>query len=293
MGGKFWKRKERRGAVMKHLDIKFSRGLFFLPVLIFIALFLGKEWGGSLEAMEQSQQEEVKKATIYRDIFPLITESDLYCSFFILDKDSKLDIKIIGAEKEGERILLKENDTIYINKGKNDGVETGQLFLIVDVGSKVSNPVTGKKYGRLVTKKGKAQIIAAGTNRSSARIEKTCGEVKEGYFLVPFEEKTGLLGKDLGYEDVPPEAEGLGGMLVYFQDDLVQAGSGRLAVIDLGEEDGIQFGQQLVILRISGQALIPRILGNLIVIDTQKKTSTVKILSCNDTLRIGDRVRTR
>lgn len=278
---------------MKHLGFKIWRELFFLLLLIFIVLFLGKGFGRSFEAMEQSQQEEVKKATIYRDIYPLITESDLYCSFFVLDKDSKLDIRIIGAEKEGERILLKEHDTVYINKGKDDGVETGQLFLIVDLGPKVSNPVTGKKLGRLVTKKAKAQIIAAGTNRSSARIEKTCGEVKEGYFLVPFEEKTGLLGKDLGYEDVPPEAEGLGGMLVYFQDDLGQAGSGHLAVIDLGEEDGIQFGQQLVILRISRQALIPRILGNLIVIDTQQETSTVKILSCNDALRVGDRVRTR
>lgn len=278
---------------MKHLGFKISRWLFFSLLLIFIALFLGKGFGRSLEATDQSQQEEVKKATIYRDIYPLITESDLYCSFFVLDKGSNLDTRIIGAEKEGERILLKEHDTVYINKGKEDGVETGQLFLIVDLGPGISNPVTGKKFGRLVTKKGKAQIIAAGTNKSSARIEKTCGEVKEGHFLVPFEEKTGLLGKDLGYEDVPPEAEGLGGMLVYFQDDLVQAGSGHWAVIDLGEEDGIQFGQQLVILRISRQALIPRVLGNLIVIDTEKKTSTVKILSCNDVLRVGDRVRTR
>lgn len=278
---------------MKYLGFKISRRLFFSLLVISIVIFLGKGLGRSFEPTGQSQQEEVKKATIYRDIYPLITESDLYCSFFVLDKGSKLDTRIIGAEKEGERILLKEHDTVYINKGKDDGIETGQLFLIVDLGPRISNPVTGKKFGRLVGKNGRARIIAAGTNRSSARIEQTCGEVKEGHFLVPFEEKTGLLGKDLGYEDVPPEAEGLGGMLVYFQDDLVQAGSGHLAVIDLGEENGIQFGQQLVILRISGQALIPRILGNLIVVDAQKKTSTVKILSCNDTLRVGDRVRTR
>lgn len=278
---------------MKYLGFKISRRLFFSMLVISIVIFLGKGLGRSFEPTDQSQQEEVKKATIYRDIYPLITESDLYCSFFVLDKGSKLDTRIIGAEKEGERILLKEHDTVYINKGKDDGIETGQLFLIVDLGPRISNPVTGKKFGRLVRKNGRARIIAAGTNRSSARIEQTCGEVKEGHFLVPFEEKTGLLGKDLGYEDVPPEAEGLGGMLVYFQDDLVQAGSGHLAIIDLGEENGIQFGQQLVILRISGQALIPRILGNLIVVDAQKRTSTVKILSCNDTLRVGDRVRTR
>ena len=110
---------------------------------------------------------------------------------------------------------------------------------------------------------------------------------------MPFEEKTGLLGKDLGYEGYSFEAEGRSGVLVYLQNDWGQIGTGNWATIDIGEEDGIQFGQQLIGYRVSREAVAPKIISSLIVVDVQKKTSTVKVLSCSDTLRLGDRVRTR
>ncbi len=231
---------------------------------------------------------------MYRDIHPLITESDLYCSFFIFEgKKHELETRIVEAESAGEKVLLRENDIFYINRGSESGLEPGQVFLILELGPKTKSPFSKRKFGILTFRRGKAEIVAVASNRSSARVVKACDQVKVGDFLVPFEEKTGLLGKDLGYEDFSFEGEGVGGVVIYLQNDSNQIATGQWAVIDIGEEDGIQFGQQLIAYEISREAVSPKILGSLIVIDAQAKSSTVKVLSCNDPLRVGTRVRTR
>lgn len=241
----------------------------------------------------ENQEQEIKQAKLYKDIYPLISESDLYCSFFIL-KEKKIKTKIISAEKSEERIFLREQDIFYINKGQNDGIEAGQIFLIIEIGHKIKNPFGRERFGRLALKRGRAQIVDVEASQASARLEKAYGQVMAGYYLVPFEEKEGLLGKDLGYEVPLAEGEGLEGRVVYSQEGHNQIGSGDWALIDLGERNGLQFGQQLIVYRKPRKKRSPiKIIGNLIVIDTQNRTSTVKVLSCKDALMIGDRVQVR
>jgi hypothetical protein len=275
---------------MKNYTLKTGAKYLFFFIIIFLLFFQGKSTGLSPGDGERSQEQEVKKARLYKDIFPLISESDLYCSFFVMDK-VKLDMQIIGSEKEDERILLRESEVFFINKGSVNGIETGQIYMILEVGEKIRNPITGKNFGHLVMKRGRAQVFSVEEERSFARLEKACGEVMVGHFLVPFEEKSDFLGKDLGYDVPINEETGPQGMLIYFQDDYKQISKGHWATIDIGEEDGIHFGEQLVIYRkTKGKKGTFENVGNLIVIDTQMKTSTVKILSSKTPLRIGDRV---
>ncbi len=237
-------------------------------------------------ADNQEREHQIEKAKIYQDVYPVISESDLYCSFFILEEE-RLEAEIMGAEREYEKTLLTDSDIVYINKGKREGLAEGQVFLIVEIGPKI------KDFGRLAFKRGRARILALGETKTSAQLEKTCGEVMIGHFLIPFEEKEGILGKDLGYDVPPEESEGLRGNIIYLQRGYRQIGSGHWALIDLGSEDGLLIGQQMIIYRIVKKGAPPQILGNLIVIDIQSRTSTVKILSCKDVLMLGDHVQTR
>jgi len=275
---------------MKNYTLKTVAKFLFFFMIIFLLFFQGESIGLNPGDGERTQEQEVKKARLYKDVFPLISESDLNCSFFVMGK-VKLDMQIVGSEKEEERMLLRESEVFFINKGSVDGIETGQIYMILEVREKVRNPITGKNFGRLVLKRGRAQVFSVEEERAFARLEHVCGEVKVGHFLVPFEEKSDFLGKDLGYDVPINEEEGPQGMLIYFQDEYQQISKGHWAIIDIGEEDGIHFGQQLVIYRkTKGKNGIIENLGNLIVIDTQMKTSTVKILSSNAPLRIGDQV---
>lgn len=257
---------------------------FGQTIILLVVILLVFSAGDSLRSQEQEHQ--IKKAKIFQEIYPVISESDLYCSFLILD-EKNLDLKIIGGERDYERVLFNEADTVYINKGKRDGLEEGMLFLILEVGPKV------KDFGHIAFKRGKASILALEESKGAARIEKACGQVITGHYLIPFEEKEGLLGKDLGYNVPPVEADGAKGSIIYLLREYNQIGSGGWALIDLGEEDGLYFGQQLIIYRKVQEGVPIQILGNLIVIDVQKRTSTIKILSCKDVVMLGDRVQTR
>ncbi len=235
---------------------------------------------------ETADEYEVEKAKIYREIYDLLSETDLYCSFYILDGDEP-DTKIFGAERAYERVQFNNGDIVYINKGRNAGIEEGQMFMVLEVGE----PIPG--YGPLVHQRGRVRVVALEENTASARVEKACGPVMVGNYLVPFEEKEGRMGKDLGYNVPPYKTDGLKGEILYLKEDFVQAGTGAWALLNLGEVDGIQLGQQLIAYRNLYEGTPLYIFGNMVVIDTQKRTCTVKILSCKDALLIGDLVQTR
>ncbi|TEU04206.1 MAG: hypothetical protein E3J22_07480 [Candidatus Aminicenantes bacterium] len=278
---------------MRNFTLKTAVKFLFFAMIISLLCFQGESIGLIPGNAGIDQEQEVKKARLYKDVFPLITESDLYCSIFVMDK-MELEAQIVGSERDKERILLRESEIFYVNRGIAYGFEVGQLYTILQVGEKISNPITGKRYGRIVYRRGRAQIVSVEEDRAFAKLEKSCGEVMVGHFLVPFEEKSGLLGKDLGYDVPISEEEGSWGRLVYFQDDYQQISKGHYSIVDIGEEDGIHFGQQLVIYRkTEGKMGSIEKIGNSIVIDTKQKTSTVKILSSNNALRVGDFVQPR
>ena len=235
---------------------------------------------------EPEEEFEVEKAKIYQEIYDLISETDLYCSFFIMDDDEP-DAKIIGAERAYERVQFNNGDIVYINRGRADGIEEGQIFEVLELGQTLPG------YGPLFHQRGRLRVVALEVNAASALVEKACGPIIVGNYVVPFEEKESRMGKDLGYNVPPYENDGLKGKILYLESDFVQAGSGDLALINLGEVDGIQLGQQLVVYRKLYEGTPLFVFGNMVVIDIQKKTSTVKVLSCKDALLIGDQIQTR
>ncbi|MDH7576013.1 MAG: hypothetical protein QHH43_09680, partial [Candidatus Saccharicenans sp.] len=75
-----------------------------------------------------AQESQVQKARVFAEEYPLLTDTDLYCSVLVWDK-ALPEIQIIGSEREDERAMMVDSDTFYINKGKEDGMEIGQMFL--------------------------------------------------------------------------------------------------------------------------------------------------------------------
>ena len=269
-------------------------GAIFISLFFTFFLFLnGHGFDLSPANPQEKQEQEAKEAELYKDVHSLINESDLYSSFFLLERDQKLEMKIIGAKAEKDRILLREHDIVYLNKGGDDGLEPGQVFLVLEIGRKIKNSATRKKYGNLALKKGRARITAVTRDRAQARLEKLTGETQVGDSLLPFEEKKGLMGKDLGLDISLSEEGMIDGRFIYLHNDYNHIGSGYWALIDIGEEQGLQFGLQLFAYRLSTEAIALNVIANLIVIDTQRTTSTVKVLSCKEPIVMGDRVRTR
>jgi hypothetical protein len=229
---------------------------------------------------------QISKAKIYQDLADLINEVDMYCSFSVWEEEIP-ELKIIGAEREYEKVMYSDGDVIYLNKGKDGGIEPGQIFWVLEIVDLLPS------YGPIAFGKGRARVQFAADNMSVAVVEHSCDGVRAGYYLVPFEAREGMTGKDLGYDVLPVETDGVKGSLVYVQSNLKQIASYHWALIDLGEDKGIQVGQQMILYRRIRKDLPVQILGNCIVIDVKSKTSTIKVLSCRDVIRKGDLVMER
>jgi len=246
------------------------------------------------KALEVKKEEEkvpeeellIRKGKIYEEIYNLLQEVDLYCSFLIWE-DEIPEMKIVGAERESERNMFSNGDVIYLNKGKDDGLEPDQIFLIMEIKDNL------RGYGKIAQKKGRARIRLLADTTSTAVIENSCADVRIGHYLVPFEALEGFMGKDLGYDVLPFEAEEVKGELIYLQSNYNLIGSGHWALINLGAEDGIEVGNQLILCRKIREEAPMQILGNSVVINVQSRTSTIKILSCRDALHRGDLITVR
>jgi hypothetical protein len=235
-----------------------------------------------------AQENQIEKAKIFQEDYPLITESDLYCSMYILDGTLPLPgIRIIGAERQDEKILLNDADKFYIDKGKADGLEIGQLFLVIGVGPKIMD------YGSLTSRTGRARVIGLEEKRGTVQIDKTCGQVLLGNYLIPFEEKEGMLGKEEGYARELDENQGTKGSVIFIETEFHIAGTGQWAIIDMGSDKSVRVGQQMTIFKRVKKDVPREAIGSLIVIDVQGRTSTVKLLSCRDAVEVGFQVQTR
>jgi hypothetical protein len=241
-----------------------------------------------LGGLSFAQESEIRRAKIYLETYPLLTETDLYCSFFILEGPLP-ELKIIGAERD-EISLHTNGEVIYLSGGTDQGLGKDQVFLILQDGGQVTHPLKRQSYGPLFFRKGRAKILFADKDKSAARIEGACGAVSVGGYLVPFEVKEALEGKDRGFVPYQETKNLLSGSVIYLVDELNQVSYGSWVLIDLGREAGIRVGQQMTVFRPAEKNLPRRSIGNGIVVDAQSKTSTLKLLATDDVVRLGDGV---
>ncbi len=232
-----------------------------------------------------AQDTMIQKARIFDETYQLINESDLNCSFYMHEEGKLLpDIQVIGAERMNEKSLFEDGDLIYINKGAGDGLEIGQLFLTVGLRAKVA------KIGTVMERHGRARIVRLdGDRRASARVEKGCGRILIGDFLLPFEEESGEIGKDLGYGQMDPNASKRG-RIIYIENDFHISGSGQWALIDMGRQHCVQIGDQLNVFHQARPDLPREAFASAIIIDVRGATSTIKILGTRDVVDLGSEV---
>jgi hypothetical protein len=233
---------------------------------------------------QEPQESMIKRAKIFEDTYQLINESDINCSFYMQEEGKLLpDIRIIGAERQNEKGQFEDGDLIYIDKGAADGLEIGQLFMTVGLRAKVD------KIGTVMERHGRARIVRLDDRMASARVEKGCGRIIIGDFLVPYEEGEGEIGRDLGYGDMDPNASKHGNV-IYIENDFHISGSGQWALINMGRQHCVQIGDQLNIFHQAAPGLPREAFASAIIIDVRGATSTIKILSARDAVDIGAEV---
>lgn len=267
--------------------MKKSFAWIIIPLLVAVGIMYSPSVVG-----QEIQERQIEKAKIFQEEYALISDSDLYCSIYSIEKPT-FDIRIIAGEQTGEKILQSDADVLYIDRGKQDGLEVGQMFLVLNIGGKIPGRASSRDCGYLVNRRGKVRIARLEENRAIVTVEKACGPMLVGDFLVPYEERETVFGKDEGFDVLLEEGAGLNGHIAYLDRDYIIVGSGYWAIIDLGSDDGLKLGQQLTVFKRVKKDVPRQAIGNIVVIDVQPKTATVKVLSCRDPIEEGYQVQSK
>ena len=229
-------------------------------------------------------QDQIARPKIFDEYYQLITDSDLYCSFYMLEDGKPMpEIRIIGAELMNEKNIFSDADVIYINQGAVHGIEIGQLFQIIGLREKIV------PYGYVTGRHARARIVRLEAEMATAKVERGCGPVRVGDYLLPFEEEEGEIGKDDGFGDLDPAA-GITGQVVYVEHDFLIAASGQWASISLGRQHCVQIGDRINVFHRANPNLPREAVASAIIIDVRGATSTVKILGARDAVAIGDEI---
>jgi len=250
----------------------------------------------------------------------LADEHDIRCSGYIAHRDSKADYFIANQEEES-KISLTAGDIIYMNRGKDNGhVEPGTEYSIVVRIGAVEHPITHKRLGIYYKRLGTVKVLAYQEYTAVGEITVACDDIRAGYDLVP------LTVTPLPAKPAPAfsriasiDPDKLSGYIVHMEDNRASAGTGQTVDIDLGFDDGLKAGDYLMVFiqpepRVNyssvkvdymwgntrlyapdthvdfKNALPQKVIGQVVVLMTEKHTSTVKIIQAVREIEVGDSV---
>ncbi len=243
-----------------------------LPALLLVFLAVGA-----------FAQDPAEKSRPLKEPYALVLETDLYCSFFLLEGPP--GARILAAAG-GEKMLIADSEAFY---GAPAGDwKAGQILQVLSPG-----PAVPGVDGRLVFGRGRARILSVEGDRFLAQVEKSCGPVRPGDELRPYEKLSPLVGRDLGYAGAFQGGEVLTGRIIFLPDDHDQLGANGHALIDRGRDNGLEPGQQLTVFSAPQVGAAPRAVANAVVVWTGPAAATVKILSLRDVVHRGDLVQVK
>jgi outer membrane protein OmpA-like peptidoglycan-associated protein len=259
-------------------------------ISLFLILMLGTVSMFLTAQSRQAKKYDIRTAYVYKKETLLISEADLNCSYFI-KKGISEDIRIIGSTvQDWGKKDYTDRDKMYINKGSIAGVREGDIYLVVEKGSKVVNRLTGKNLGTLYIKKSLGEVTCLYENRAELTLKNGCYTVNIGDYLVLHEPQNTLFERKPIYNRCRlPDSVIEGNVVfsaVHIDAERTISGPQEYVTIDLGKAMVSQ-GDFLLFYKIVRADLPPLIVGTGIVIDNQNTNSTAKILDATIPIEVG------
>ncbi|UCF81445.1 MAG: LysM peptidoglycan-binding domain-containing protein [Acidobacteriota bacterium] len=224
---------------------------------------------------------------------PAASYDEVYCSYFIRPKAAKdYDIRVAALEEEAASITSAFK-IVYLDKGYEDGVEPGQEYAAFHVDEEVSHPVKKRNLGNAVYRAGRVRVLAVQRRTATAKVVYSCRELVVGDMLAPWEEIPIPLHIERVFEPTAylPSGKSLG-YIVYAKDDIRSAATRSIVSVDLGEAAGLAPGDYLTVYyeNPAGPAFQRQAVAELIVLSTQDRTATCKVMRAYREADIGARV---
>lgn len=246
---------------------------------------------------------------------PLGFESDVYCTGYIDETEKEFPYRIIGSEFENlgpdldrsvadvniqgrygrvntARYNLSVGDIIYLDGGRQGGLQAGEIYTVVDPRQEVVHPKSRQVFGRYYHYTGRVRVLSVQEDTAIAEIVQACDPVIVGAFLQPFEPEPVPLGRPTAMRPVnypTPAAQLQNAPIILFsQDELVSLFEDHVVFIDRGAEDDVTPGDIYTIYRLNRPGLPPLPIGEIAVLSVHRRSSAARIIEAKTAVFIGD-----
>jgi hypothetical protein len=169
------------------------------------------------------------------------------CSGFVSDNVST-DIRVISGEQSNLKITFTRGDYIYINRGRDKGVQVGDRFSVV---RPTSDPLDVqwfkwqqkliKAMGQLYADTGQVRVVNVQPNVSIAQIDFSCGYIERGDIVRPYVERPSPPFKDASaFDHFAPVNGKRVAMVVAGIDNTEMYGKNTTVYVNLGSNQSVR-----------------------------------------------------
>ncbi|HKY34190.1 MAG TPA: LysM peptidoglycan-binding domain-containing protein [Candidatus Polarisedimenticolia bacterium] len=256
-------------------------------------------------------------------LVPIADESDVECASYIVDRYEPPALAIHERE-DPSRTVLGPGDIVFLNQGMSSNLVPGAEYTILTYEGVVPHPIFMEDVGDSVRPVGRLRVLAVQPKSATAQIVQACDAVEKGMRLVPYEEIPVPLATPGEFRRYGVQLDVKNaGYIVDSSPDKAAMGAGDIINVDLGADQGLQPGDVLTVFREFGgeirfastdsyidnqQARAEKhriegtldptdypqaILGQILILRTQKNTATAKVITSTKEMALGDRVALR
>ncbi len=254
--------------------------------------------------------------------------SFVYCAGMIADPKIPDDVRVISGEQSIYKIVFARGDYVYISQGADKGVKVGDKFAILRPEKdpslvewfKGQNKVL-RSLGTQYVDVGQVTVVNVQPKTSIAEVTFSCNYMQRGDIARPYEERPAPPYRPASaFEHFAPVSGKPVGTVVAAYDNTQTFGRGNIAYINLGAAKGLKVGDYVRVFRYQGSTGqftedqqpkstqyyvygfggtptryagkdLPReVLGEGIILNVSKNSSTVVITQSTSDLYTGDYV---
>jgi len=181
------------------------------------------------------------------------------CSGFISDNVPG-DTRIISGEQSNIKITFSHGDYVYINRGRDKGVQVGDRFSVVRPDKdplevpwfKWQNKLI-KAMGQVYTDTGQLRVVNVQPNVAIAQIDLSCGYMQRGDIVRPYVERPSPPFKDAStFDHFAPVSGKRVAMVVAAKDYSQLYGKNTAVYVNLGSNQSVRIGDYFRIFRYEG-----------------------------------------
>jgi hypothetical protein len=185
--------------------------------------------------------------------------SAINCSGFVSDKIPE-DIRLISGEQSDPKITFTHGDFVYINRGRDKGVQVGDRFSVVRPDKDPMDVPWFKWQHRMIKAMGQAyvdagqlRVVNVQPNVAIAEVGFTCGYMQRGDIVRPYVERPSPPFKDAStFDHFAPVSGKRLAMVVAGADYSQMMGKNSTLYVNLGSNQSVRVGDYFRIFRYEG-----------------------------------------